>query len=73
MRAEDTHAYTFDRNDRAAVMRNAEVTAVGAGVASTTFMDDLPVLNMSGVVVGAQVLILLDRDSAVIIGAYGAP
>lgn len=73
MRAEDEHAYTFDRNDRAAVLRNSTVTAVSGGVASTTFMADLPVLNMSGVVVGARVLILLDRDSAVIVGAYGAP
>lgn len=73
MRAEDEHAYTFDRSDRAVVMRTGTITAVGSRTASTQQLANLPVLNMSGVVVGAKVLILLDRDSAVIVGAYGAP
>lgn len=62
--------HEFDRNARAVVMRNGIVTAVTGNRADVDTLTNIPVLNMSGVVVGASVLILLDRDSAVIVGAY---
>lgn len=62
--------HEFDRNARAVVMRNGIVTALAGNRADVGELTNIPVLNMTGVAVGASVLILLDRDSAVIVGAY---
>jgi hypothetical protein len=66
-------SYPFARNARSVVMRNAKVTAVSADGKRADVGDlrGLPVHNVTGVAVGVTVLVMLDRDNAVIIGAYG--
>jgi hypothetical protein len=64
----------FDRSERAVIMRNGVLSALSADGFRGTVGDliDIPILHTTGIAVGKSVLILLDRDSAVIVGAYAA-
>lgn len=64
--------HEFDRNARAVVMRSGLVTAINGNLASVGDLTNIPILHMTDIQVGDTVLILLDRDAAVIVGAYGA-
>jgi hypothetical protein len=72
MRAEDLHAFTFERNDRAVVMRTGVLSALSADGfrGSVGSLVNMPILHTTGLAVGKRVLVLLDRDTAVIVGAY---
>ena len=66
--------YPFGRNTRSVVMRNATVTAVAADKSTVDFgeLRGVPLVNGDGIAVGMNALVLLDRDNAVALSAYGA-
>ena len=66
-------AYPFDRNRRAVILRPGVISALSPDGkhADIDELKGVPILDVTGVEVGAQVSVALDHDSALVLGVIG--